>query len=582
MATAADAGYEPVFPSSNETQGFDVNNYPWDYIDWTSAALASQPWDSPQLGLQSFSPATIEGDAVWHNSSTFTSQKKTTNSSALHMLRSLGFTMPSISYREHTDAGAQRVSLLMLQTLKSYPQMMMRQKTLPPFIHPSLLLGDTNDDLEAWHNCMSLVHMANSKIHGSRKLFWRNVRAECERFCEQHLQLNKWELLAAMQALAAYVIFRLDEAIKDYSDIDTVLLKAVTLISIQLMAVDTTADASSSLDSLWKTWIVEESRRRLCAVFQIIGMLVYFEPAKLCEANGDVVLAPLPAQKQLWEATDEHTWKLQGETEHDMQIDFGLTKNGDLVELQDTAKWNEWCSGMDGIGYKTHHGIEDILGNPWVGIERAVEGTWPDIPDGKSRSRFTRQDWDALWGNEYDIVTDLACPFTDQLITAYPQAKIVIVQRDFDSWWKSYQAAVLDNIFPRRQWLAVWLIRNVLRSRAADAMIKINYGLFGARNLADIKANARKTYDEYYRNIREKIPAERRLEYTMGDGWEPLCSFLGKEVPDVPFPRLNDSAYRNKSQRDGEYMVFLTSAKKLAWLAVAVATIGTALWHLRT
>lgn len=187
MATAADAdaGYEPVFPSSNEAQGFDVNNYPWDYIDWASAALASQPWDSPQLGLQSFSPATIEGDAVWHSSSTFTSQKKTTNSFALHMLRSPGFTMPSISYREHTDAGAQRVSLLMLQTLKSYPQMMMRQKTPPPFIHPSLLLGDTNDDLEAWHNCMSLVHMANSKIQGSRKLFWRNVRAECERFCEQ-------------------------------------------------------------------------------------------------------------------------------------------------------------------------------------------------------------------------------------------------------------------------------------------------------------------------------------------------------------------------------------------------------------
>lgn len=99
-------------------------------------------------------------------------------------------------------------------------------------------------------------------------------------------------------------------------------------------------------------------------------MLVYFEPAKLCEANGDVVLAPLPAQKQLWEATDEHTWKLQGEIEHDMQVDFGLTKNGDLVELQEykmglndratmysltassnsTAKWNEWCSGMDGIG----------------------------------------------------------------------------------------------------------------------------------------------------------------------------------------------------------------------------------------
>lgn len=65
-----------------------------------------------------------------------------------------------------------------------------------------------------------------------------------------------------MQALAGYVIFRLDEGINDYSDIDTALLKAVTLISIQLMAVDTTADASSPLGILWKNWIVEESRRR--------------------------------------------------------------------------------------------------------------------------------------------------------------------------------------------------------------------------------------------------------------------------------------------------------------------------------
>ncbi|EJP62713.1 efflux pump antibiotic resistance protein [Beauveria bassiana ARSEF 2860] len=183
------------------------------------------------------------------------------------------------------------------------------------------------------------------------------------------------------------------------------------------------------------------------------------------------------------------------------------------------------------LGYKTHHGTEDLLGNPW-------------------------------------------------LIAAYPKAKIVVVQRDFESWWASYQAGVLDHIFPRRQWLTVWLIRNVLRSRAADAMIKVNYGLFNATNMAGIKDNARKTYDEYYRNIRERIPAERRLEYTMGDGWEPLCAFLGEKVPDVPFPRLNDSAYRKRSQQAGEMVVFLTSAKRLAWLALAIGAVSMAFWHM--
>lgn len=30
------------------------------------------------------------------------------------------------------------------------------------------------------------------------------------------------------------------------------------------------------------------------------------------------------------------------------------------------------------------------------------------------------------------------------------------------------------------------------------------------------------------------------LEFNVKQGWEPLCSFLGVDVPDVPFPRLND------------------------------------------
>jgi hypothetical protein len=43
------------------------------------------------------------------------------------------------------------------------------------------------------------------------------------------------------------------------------------------------------------------------------------------------------------------------------------------------------------------------------------------------------RDWDALWGDEYDAVTDLASPFALELIEAYPDAKVVLVQRDFDT-----------------------------------------------------------------------------------------------------------------------------------------------------
>lgn len=35
------------------------------------------------------------------------------------------------------------------------------------------------------------------------------------------------------------------------------------------------------------------------------------------------------------------------------------------------------------------------------------------------------------------------------------------------------------------------------------------------------------------------MPEERRLEFKLKDGWEPFCEFLGKPVPDMPFPRVN-------------------------------------------
>ena len=34
-------------------------------------------------------------------------------------------------------------------------------------------------------------------------------------------------------------------------------------------------------------------------------------------------------------------------------------------------------------------------------------------------------------------------------------------------------------------------------------------------------------------------PAMQLLEFSVKDGWEPLCSFLEVPVPDVPFPRVN-------------------------------------------
>ena len=101
-------------------------------------------------------------------------------------------------------------------------------------------------------------------------------------------------------------------------------------------------------------------------------MLIYFEPAALCELQTDLLIAPLPAKKQLWEARDEFLWQAESEREPGFQTAFGLAASGDLVILEkdqihcidaetgesfntrttskNIANWEEWCSGMDSFG----------------------------------------------------------------------------------------------------------------------------------------------------------------------------------------------------------------------------------------
>lgn len=45
--------------------------------------------------------------------------------------------------------------------------------------------------------------------------------------------------------------------------------------------------------------------------------------------------------------------------------------------------------------------------------------------------------------------------------------------------------------------------------------------------------------------MRKTVPRERLLEVELGSGWEPLCKFLGKRIPNQPFPHVNEAAARD-------------------------------------
>ncbi|KAJ5088920.1 hypothetical protein N7456_012536 [Penicillium angulare] len=84
--------------------------------------------------------------------------------------------------------------------------------------------------------------------------------------------------------------------------------------------------------------------------------------------------------------------------------------------------------------------------------------------------------------------------------------------------------------------------------------------------------------------VRGMVPKEKLLEWSVEDGWEPLCKFLDKPIPDEAFPQTN--ALRNFNDRsDGlvrKYFArflgtqFLSNSR--AQLAFGGITTGTMMW----
>ncbi len=106
----------------------------------------------------------------------------------------------------------------------------------------------------------------------------------------------------------------------------------------------------------------------------------------------------------------------------------------------------------------------------------------------------------------------------------------------------------------------------------------------------DFTTNGKAVYANHLARVRQKMSDVGRLneneylEFNVKDGWEPLCKFLGKEVPrdaegkPRPFPQVNDQA------TFGQTFIpyFAALFQKLLWQAgtvvLAVAAMAGALW----
>ena len=160
--------------------------------------------------------------------------------------------------------------------------------------------------------------------------------------------------------------------------------------------------------------------------------------------------------------------------------------------------------------------------------------------------RGERVDWEGFFAG-YGLAVDWpAFSFYRELMEAFPEAPVILTVRDPGRWYESVRSTIYG----------------IHKLSAGPAPVRLAFalaGLFapavtGIARLADEtlwegafegrfedKSYAIETFRRHNEEARRQVPPQRLLVYDVKERWAPLCDFLGVEVPDEPFPHLNDT-----------------------------------------
>jgi len=223
------------------------------------------------------------------------------------------------------------------------------------------------------------------------------------------------------------------------------------------------------------------------------------------------------------------------------------------------------------LGYKSYHMLEIAISEEskknshmfcWdEGLRAKLYG------EGKP---YGREEFDKVLGS-YSAVADIpsAC-FPDEFIAAYPNAKVVLGVRDPDKW----VASVETSFYTILGW-PLWTVFSWMHKGfgAERRTLKMALSLWTNGDIYN-RQKLREGFLKHNQHVREIVPKDNLLEWEAKDGWGPLCQFLGKEIPDEPFPRVNEGSNIANVHAKFFYILFPIELAKWSVIPVSVFAIG--------
>ncbi|MER9440930.1 sulfotransferase family protein [Mesorhizobium sp. M0340] len=171
---------------------------------------------------------------------------------------------------------------------------------------------------------------------------------------------------------------------------------------------------------------------------------------------------------------------------------------------------------LEHLGYGPCHHMADVHANP------EQKALWRAAGQGQLPT------WDAAYAGYLSAVDWPTAHFWREVSDHYPDAKVILTVRGPEAWYDSMAQTIgltMDAATNDPQSFGVAVIGNTV---------------FGGR--FDNRDHAIAVYEAHNASVKSTLPPERLLTYQASQGWEPLCAFLGVQLPSETFPRTNSTA----------------------------------------
>jgi hypothetical protein len=152
--------------------------------------------------------------------------------------------------------------------------------------------------------------------------------------------------------------------------------------------------------------------------------------------------------------------------------------------------------------------------------------------------------WDEVFAGCQATVDWPGGYFYKELIDVYPDAKVLLSVRNPESWEPSFRETIVGLSHGEALMRLLASARGEIDPRwrrYLDLVERMFWGPEGT--FADGWAEPAQLIEQFERHneaVKRIVPAERLLVWQVTEGWEPLCEFLGVEVPSEPLPHEND------------------------------------------